>query len=60
MSYQDAERCFQENCLSIRDTNPVMWNLNSGLIALTRALQSDLSEIQHALSQLAQSVERCK
>lgn len=52
MSYQEAERCFEDNKPRLdANRDPVLYNLNNGLLALTRALRSDLQEIRQAMRQ---------
>ena len=53
MSYQDAQKCFIENCNLIGPnpmTDPQNWNLNNGLEQFAAAVKQDLAEIDRKLT----------
>jgi hypothetical protein len=54
MSYNGAKACFTENINSI--PNPMSdaqtYNLNKGLLLLTKQLQADIAKLEHALALL--------
>ena len=54
MAYKRAKECFNENLQMIGDpaTKPYEWNLNSGLLALSNGIETDLSEIKASLRQI--------
>ena len=48
MTYYTAQKCFEENLRLIGEpmSNPLMYNLSTGLLNLTRQLQTDISQLQ--------------
>jgi len=67
MSYESAKKSFKQNMDILELINPgkqpaemPMWNLSAGLLGLTEALQSDLSEMRKVLVQLSRRPRRVK
>ena len=62
MTFQDydhAKKCFAENRNLIdSQARPVEWNLNSGLLSLSGAVEQDLSEIKMLLKKILQANAR--
>jgi hypothetical protein len=53
MSYVTAKACFAENRDSInRRAEPQIYNLNQGLLNLTKQLQSDIDELNRRLKRI--------
>ena len=54
MNYEEAKQAFRENLDLVRDprTDPLTWNLNAGLTALTSSLEADLRQIASLLEQV--------
>ena len=54
MSHHQAKKCFTENLNMIPDPmrQPMEFNLNSGLLALTRAVERDASETKALLTRI--------
>jgi hypothetical protein len=53
MSYTTAKACFTENRDSVnRRSDPQLYNLNQGLLNLTKQLQSDIDELNRKLKRL--------
>ena len=54
MSYQQARECFSENLSRIENSisDPMNWNLNSGLDALTESLEADVRQMKSRLSDI--------
>ena len=58
MSYFQAKQCFDENrALITPQSDPLTYNLNTGLSNLADALESDLSQIRNLLSQILQALK---
>jgi hypothetical protein len=60
VSYQQAKACFTQNLDSIGDpmSDPMNWNLNSGLDELTSCVQRDMAQIQATLTQILDALNR--
>lgn len=66
MSYQVAGNCFTEN-VNLIGTPPaqnleshLQWNLNKGLYQMMESLMRDLAQVQGALAQIRQVLERAR
>ena len=61
MSYQDAERQFEENVRLVDATSDALtWNLNAGLANLAEALSYDLAAIKSDLAVILQRLGQLK
>jgi hypothetical protein len=59
MSYATAKECFEENIRGIDGKkDPVTWNLNSGLLNLTKAIENDLHRMQKTLNSILESLHQ--
>lgn len=57
MSIETALNCFKENVTLINPRlEPAAWNLNNGLLHLSRALRQDLVQMKRELKQLQMEV----
>ena len=57
MTYYGAKKCFQENVdLCDPNADPIMWNLNNGLLQLASALSHDLEEIKTELKRVKRAL----
>jgi hypothetical protein len=58
MSYAKAKQCFSENKgMSSTKTQPKEYNINLGLLSLTEAIESDMSQIRALLVRIAKAIE---
>jgi hypothetical protein len=62
MSYEKASQCFQDNLKMIPRPmeHPQEWNLNTGLVQLTEAIQADLAQVQSMLVSILRALEKSK
>jgi DNA-directed RNA polymerase subunit L len=62
MSYDGAYARFQENVRLLGHplNDKFQWNLNTGFVQLTEALQSDLGEIQDRIEDIRKALELSK
>ena len=60
MTYEKAKQCFDENIRAIADPDSDFhrWNLYSGLLALTNAVQTDLHDLHSQVQDLAHALQR--
>ena len=59
MSYHDAKQCFQENRELINpQSDPQVWNLNTGLLSLTEAIESDFQNIAYLLQRILRVLQQ--
>lgn len=59
MTYLQAKKCFSENCdLVDPAAKPLEWNLNAGLLALTKATERDAEETHRLLKQILDELQR--
>ena len=58
--YESAKQCFTENreALAASPEDREAWNLNVGLLALSSAIEQDLSEIKTLLSKILQAIQK--
>lgn len=58
--YESAKQCFTENrdALKASVEDREAWNLNVGLLALSSAIEQDLSEIKDLLSKILQATQK--
>lgn len=57
MAYSDARKAFSENRTLMKPTaNPVLWNISTGLLQLTEALEQDIREIKKRLADIESTV----
>ncbi len=65
MSYENAEKCFNENINLVSPTGNdreriMLWNLNTGLTRLASALSQDIGHLEAQIDALRVEVQRLR
>ena len=62
MSHIKARECFEENLRKTESlvANSAEWNLYTGLIALSKAIEKDQKDLKHLLTEVLQEVRKLR